>query len=414
MIYRQFFLSSFLKCKKNPCIAPKNGLFLFNKLIINYFMQKKIYDFISRCFSSRNLNWRDRGDGHYEFTGDELYNIPDNLIYDFVSRCFSSRNLNWIDEGDGHYEFTGDELYNIPDNLIGKIKFLSAPNASKVQLDCCGNLESFKAPKATEVCLYPCDNLESFEAPNARRVQLFNCYKLYDFKAPNATKVHLSNYVNLKRFKSNATEVKLYNCDNLESFEAQNATDVHLDHCVKLYDFKAPKATWIELCDTPQNLKNIIIKQLKNPQKLITFDVHSTKVRYPIVKDIAQDIKNADMELNREEYVSNLRGKIVCDMRPGVNVSGNEMSEAKKKVKCNMGAMSILGSFLEPKTIDALSKVNKKAHDGSLSAYLTTNIEGTTNLEAIKNYKKEHIVPKTHEHTAARKTILNGLNSVFI
>jgi len=106
--------------------------------------------------------------------------------------------------------------------------------------------------------------------------------------------------------------------------------------------------------------------------------------------------------LNGEEYVSNLRGKIVCDMRPGVNVSRKETSEAKKNVKCSMGAWSTIGYFLEPDKIDALSKLNRKARLGSL------NEQCTTNLEAIKNYKKANIAQKTHENIVARRRQVQG------
>jgi hypothetical protein len=70
----------------------------------------------------------------------------------------SSPNPQWIDKENGIYEYTGDKLYSIPNDLIGKIKFVSAPNAMIVKLSYCRNLKSFKAPKATYVNLNHCYN----------------------------------------------------------------------------------------------------------------------------------------------------------------------------------------------------------------------------------------------------------------
>ncbi len=136
----------------------------------------------------------------------------------------------------------------------------------------CGKLESFKAPKATEVDLSYCGNLKSFEAPDATEVILLHCGNLENCRAPNAMKVNLIS------------------CAKLESFEAPKATEVNLSHCHELKSFEAPNATQIVLRNPPKDLVDTIIRQLNNPQTLTKFEVDG--------KDIAQDIKNADRELN--------------------------------------------------------------------------------------------------------------------
>ena len=279
-----------------------------------------------------------------------------NLIRD----CFRRQHPDWTYNENGNWTFTGNTLDNIPDDLRGPIQFVSAPNATEVNLMGC-RLKSFDAPNATTVKMIGCRELESFDAPNA-------------------------------------TIVGLHFCRELKSFEAPNATQVHLTGCYKLKSFDAPNATRTALLGSNQHSQDIIIQQLKNPQNLHYFKVNS--------KDIAQDIKNADRELNENERVSELRGQIVNTMRPHINVSGNEPSKARKEVKFSQGAMSTIGSFLNPNTIDSLSKVNKKAHDGSLSETCTNNLQG------IKEYKKQHIVPKTHAHTAARETVERIINGV--
>ena len=253
----------------------------------------------------------------------------------------------WIDHENGNWTFTGFTLDNIPDDLRGRIQFVSAPIATRVKLPDCSELKSLEAPNATTVTLCYCRELEILKVPNATTVDLRDCRELERFEAPKAT------------------EIALYDCD--------------------------------------QHSPDRIIQQLKNPQKLHYFKVNSFTGN---IKDITQDIKNADMELNGSEYVKKQNNEAQFDTFIGATQRGNRFAKALLGTMDNRhpekGA-EMFGTIIDYAGLkhENLAALNSKALLGYIENQRFAD-------EKIEDYKKQHIVPKTHAHTDMKNAKTTG------
>ena len=320
MIYRQFFLSSFLKVQKNPCIAPKNVLFLFNQLIINYFMQ-----------TIHNPQLINKGDGHYEWTGEK-------------------------------FEYSDCEKYR---NILKDAKTLSFPNATQdICLDKLEKLQVIDAPKAIDINLIELDKLQVIDAPKAIDIFLLTCNKLKELNIPLATQLNF--------FDSDKSSLKSINAPKLQKVEMD---EKHVDS---------------------------IIRQLANPDKLEYFNFGLKD------GDISKDIKNADREI-KNRFEKEVVKPYLDEMMIEVNKEDNRKKQINKAFNDgDIGLVSAIGYYNfsddenQRKALINTLKSNPEAK-------IQFNLECNAIQQDFKNYKKENLPQKTHENTAARENILNGV-----
>ncbi len=298
-----------------------------------------------------------------------------DLYFDYIESPFQVGHdiyevgvPEWIHNGNGNWTFTGDKLDNIPDDIKGTIKFVSAPNATDVNLVCCDKLESFEAPKAIYILLIELDKLQVINAPKAIMIMVSMCNKVKELNIPLAT--------NFEFWNSDES--------SLESIKAPNLQEVRTEK---------------------KHMDSIIGQFANNIENLRSFEVD--------FQDITQDIKNADREINNRH-----EKEVVQPYLDEMMVKVNQEPNRKKQIDTaftdgDRGLVSALGSyeFADDQT-QRKALVHALKSNNTTKNILQFNLQCNAIQKDFENYKKQHIVPKTHAHTAARETIKTALNGV--
>jgi len=147
-------------------------------------------------------------------------------------------------------------------------------------------------------------------------------------------------------------------------------------------------------------LQDIIIQQLKNPQKLETFMINDQQ-------DIDQDIKNADSELNddcaRQFIEPYLQEKMVeLNLQPRRKA---EIDEAFRDR--DMGLVSAIGCYnFRDDQNQRKTLIHNLKSDPEMKRQFSFDSSAIYNN--TKNYKKQNLAQTTHKHTATRENIRNG------
>jgi len=146
-------------------------------------------------------------------------------------------------------------------------------------------------------------------------------------------------------------------------------------------------------------LQDIIIQQLKNPQKLQRFMIDDN--------DIAPDIKKADKDL-KNEYEKEKVMPFLQEMMTEVNQEPNRKEQINKAYRDGDRESAFAIGYYNFSDDENQRKAlinTLKSNDAIKTEF---NLECNAIRKDFENCKKEKIVPKTHENIDARRRQVQG------
>jgi hypothetical protein len=145
---------------------------------------------------------------------------------------------------------------------------------------------------------------------------------------------------------------------------------------------------------------DMLIKAVKNPQNLQGFYADDQGNSSAHLQDIAQDIKDADRELNGDGYVEKQNNEAQFDTFIGATQRGNRFANTLLGTMDNRHPEE--GAKIFGKIMDYAGSKHKDLAVFNMEALLGYEENQRCADEKIEEYKKQNIVAKTREIASGR------------